>query len=80
MQCDFIAGCDGFHGVTRPSIPERNTNSIYPILSFWLAWHLDAGSSLANELIYTYSERGFALVSTRSPELQRMYHPVRSAG
>ena len=73
LQCDFIAGCDGFHGVSRPSIPaERQTmfSRTYPF--GWLGILMQAPPS-ADELIYAYSERGFALVSTRSPELQRMY-------
>ena len=73
LLCDFIAGCDGFHGVSRPSIPaERQTmfSRTYPF--GWLGILMQAPPS-ADELIYAYSERGFALVSTRSPELQRMY-------
>ena len=73
LQCDFIAGCDGFHGVSRPSIPaERQTmfSRTYPF--GWLGILMQAPPS-ANELIYAYSDRGFALVSTRSQDLQRMY-------
>ena len=73
LQCDFIAGCDGFHGVSRPSIPaERQTmfSRTYPF--GWLGILMQSPPS-ANELIYAYSDRGFALVSTRSQDLQRMY-------
>src|SRR5207244_4333469 len=73
LLCDFIAGCDGFHGVSRPSIPaERQTmfSRTYPF--GWLGILMQAPPS-ANELIYAYSDRGFALVSTRSQDLQRMY-------
>ncbi|GAC1563198.1 MAG: 4-hydroxybenzoate 3-monooxygenase [Ktedonobacteraceae bacterium] len=73
LQCDFIAGCDGYHGVSRSSIPasvQRVFGRSYPF--GWLGILMQAPPS-ARELIYAYSERGFALVSTRSPELQRMY-------
>ena len=73
LLCDFIAGCDGFHGVSRPAIPaaiQTVSSRSYPF--GWLGILMQAPPS-AEELIYAYSERGFALVSTRSPELQRMY-------
>ena len=73
LQCDFIAGCDGFHGVSRAAIPaavQTVSSRTYPF--GWLGILMQAPPS-AEELIYAYSERGFALVSTRSPELQRMY-------
>jgi p-hydroxybenzoate 3-monooxygenase len=73
LQCDFIAGCDGFHGVARSSIPaaiQQVFTRSYPF--GWLGILMQAPPS-AEELIYAYHERGFALVSTRSPELQRMY-------
>jgi p-hydroxybenzoate 3-monooxygenase len=73
LQCDFIAGCDGFHGVSRSSIPaaiQQVFTRSYPF--GWLGILMQAPPS-AHELIYAYHERGFALVSTRSPELQRMY-------
>ena len=73
LRCDFIAGCDGFHGVSRSSIPnavQRVFGRTYPF--GWLGILMQAPPS-ADELIYAYSEHGFALVSTRSPELQRMY-------
>jgi p-hydroxybenzoate 3-monooxygenase len=73
LQCDFIAGCDGFHGVSRSSIPDEVQivfSRSYPF--GWLGILMQAPPS-SQELIYAYSERGFALVSTRSPELQRMY-------
>ncbi|GCE16800.1 4-hydroxybenzoate 3-monooxygenase [Dictyobacter kobayashii] len=73
LQCDFIAGCDGFHGVARGSIPasiQHTYSRAYPF--GWLGILLQAPPS-AQELIYAYHQRGFALVSTRSPEIQRMY-------
>jgi len=73
LQCEFIAGCDGFHGVTRSSIPatiQKVFTRSYPF--GWLGILMQAPPS-SHELIYAYSGRGFALVSTRSPELQRLY-------
>jgi len=73
LQCDFIAGCDGFHGVSRASLPEAIQTVFTRFYPFgWLGILMQAPPS-ADELIYAYSERGFALVSTRSPELQRLY-------
>ncbi|HZT99202.1 MAG TPA: 4-hydroxybenzoate 3-monooxygenase [Ktedonobacteraceae bacterium] len=73
LQCDFIAGCDGFHGVARSSIPVANQRVFTRSYPFgWLGILMQAPPS-AEELIYTYSDRGFSLVSTRSPNLQRLY-------
>jgi len=73
LHCDFIAGCDGFHGVSRASLPEAELRVFSRSYPFgWLGILMQAPPS-ASELIYAYSERGFALVSTRSPELQRLY-------
>src|SRR3989442_234071 len=73
LQCDFIAGCDGFHGVSRPSIPEAAQHVFSRTYPFgWLRILMQAPPS-AEGLIYAYSHPGFALVSTRSPDLQRMY-------
>ena len=73
LQCDFIAGCDGFQGVARSSIPEARQRVFSRSYPFgWLGILMQAPPS-AQELIYAWSERGFALVSTRSPELQRLY-------
>lgn len=73
LQCDFVAGCDGFHGVARSSIPEAIQHVFSRSYPFgWLGILMQAPPS-SEELIYTYHERGFALVSTRSPDLQRMY-------
>ena len=73
LECDFIAGCDGFHGVSRQSIPtaaHRDFSHTYPL--GWLGFLVEAPRS-TDELIYAYHERGFALVSTRSTSLQRLY-------
>jgi len=73
LACDYIAGCDGFHGVCRPSIPANALTfyeRIYPFA--WLGILAEAPPSAA-ELIYAYHERGFALLSMRSPEIGRLY-------
>jgi p-hydroxybenzoate 3-monooxygenase len=73
LRCDFIAGCDGSHGVSSASIPTKIKHVFSRSYPFgWLGILLQAPPS-ASELIYAYHERGFALVSTRSPEIQRMY-------
>ena len=76
LECDFIAGCDGFHGVSRASIPKdalMEYERLYPFA--WLGV-LTESRLAADELIYTLHERGFALLSTRSPSLQRFYLQV----
>jgi p-hydroxybenzoate 3-monooxygenase len=73
LTCDFIAGCDGFHGVCRPSIPAgvlKTFERVYPFA--WLGILAQAPPS-SEELIYAYHERGFALLSMRSPEISRLY-------
>jgi len=73
LTCDFIAGCDGFHGVCRPSIPEGVITAYEQIYPFgWLGILAQAAPS-SEELIYAYHERGFALHSMRSPEISRLY-------
>jgi p-hydroxybenzoate 3-monooxygenase len=73
VQCDIIAGCDGFHGVCRPSIPA-GVLSIYE-KQYPFAWLgiLAAAAPAADELIYSRHERGFALMSMRSPTITRLY-------
>jgi p-hydroxybenzoate 3-monooxygenase len=73
LACDFIAGCDGFHGVCRPAIPARARSEHMRVYPFgWLGILAKAPPS-ARELIYAYHDRGFALLSMRSPEIQRLY-------
>jgi len=73
IDADFIAGCDGFHGVTRPAMPQQGRNDYQRVYPFgWFGILVEAPPS-APELIYARHERGFALVSTRSPTVQRMY-------
>jgi p-hydroxybenzoate 3-monooxygenase len=73
LCCDFIAGCDGFHGICRPYIPAEALTTydrIYPFA--WLGILAQAPPS-SEELIYCYHERGFALHSMRSPQITRLY-------
>ena len=73
LACDVVAGCDGFHGVSRPSIPStvlREFTREYPY--GWLGI-LAAVAPSSDELVYAHHERGFALLSMRSPELSRLY-------
>jgi len=73
ISCDFVAGCDGFHGVSRPSIPSRHRHEFTRSYPFgWFGILVEAPPS-TDELIYAHHERGFALVSTRSPQIQRLY-------
>jgi p-hydroxybenzoate 3-monooxygenase len=73
LECDAIAGCDGFHGVCRPSIPEGVLASYSREYPFgWLGILAEAAPS-NDELVYCHHERGFALLSLRSPELSRLY-------
>ena len=73
IDCDFIGGCDGFHGVCRPSLPEaswRGYDRVYPY--GWLGI-LSESAPPEKELIYSYHEKGFALFSMRGPDLSRLY-------
>ena len=73
IACDYIAGCDGYHGVCRPSMPEAVRTEFVRTYPFaWFGILTEAAPS-SKELIYAHHDRGFALVSTRSPTLQRMY-------
>jgi p-hydroxybenzoate 3-monooxygenase len=73
LACDYVAGCDGFHGVSRPSIPSRLRKEFTRVYPFgWFGILVEAPPA-TDELIYAYHERGFALVSTRSPQIQRLY-------
>jgi len=73
LSCDFIAGCDGFHGVCRPSIPADALTVYQRDYPFgWLGILAQAPPS-SEELIYAYHQRGFALLSMRTPEISRLY-------
>src|SRR5580658_6856398 len=73
IECDFIAGCDGFHGVCRPSVPAGALTIYDRVYPFgWLGILAEAPPS-SEELIYAYHDRGFALLSMRSPQISRLY-------
>jgi p-hydroxybenzoate 3-monooxygenase len=73
VSCDFIAGCDGFHGVCRPSVPDGVITAYERVYPFaWLGILAEAAPT-SEELVYTYHERGFALFSMRSPQITRLY-------
>jgi p-hydroxybenzoate 3-monooxygenase len=73
IQCDFIAGCDGFHGICRPTIPAGVLTMFERVYPFaWLGILAEVAPS-SDELIYANHERGFALHSMRSPHLTRLY-------
>ncbi len=77
LECDVIAGCDGFHGVSRRAIPPdvlRTFEREYPF--GWLGILAEVEPSI-DELVYAHHERGFALLSLRSPSLSRYYLQVR---
>jgi p-hydroxybenzoate 3-monooxygenase len=76
LDCDFIAGCDGFHGLARAAIPAhaiRLYERVYPFA--WLGILAEAPPS-TEELIYALHDRGFALLSMRSPTITRAYIQV----
>jgi len=73
LACDFIVGCDGFHGICRPSIPAGVLTEYERIYPFgWLGILAEAPPS-STELIYTNHDRGFALLSMRSERISRLY-------
>ncbi len=77
LACDIVAGCDGYHGVSRSSIPDGALVTYardYPYA--WLGILAQTPPS-SEELIYAYHERGFALHSMRSPRITRLYLQVR---
>lgn len=73
LKCDFVAGCDGSHGISRPSMPKDAVTTYcrsYPFA--WFGLLVEAPQS-APEIVYALHQRGFALVSTRSSTIQRLY-------
>jgi p-hydroxybenzoate 3-monooxygenase len=77
LECDFIAACDGSHGIGRATMLSRNATGyehVYP--HAWLGV-LARTPPAADELVYAYHERGFALHSMRSPQVSRLYLQVR---
>ena len=73
IHCDFIAGCDGFHGISRPSIPAGALSIFERTYPFaWLGILANAPPA-SEELIYASHDDGFALLSMRSPQVTRLY-------
>jgi p-hydroxybenzoate 3-monooxygenase len=77
LECDVIAGCDGFHGICRPSVPDGVLRSFLREYPFGWLGILAAVAPSNDELVYAHHERGFALLSLRSPELSRLYIQCR---
>ncbi|NBT09477.1 MAG: 4-hydroxybenzoate 3-monooxygenase [Betaproteobacteria bacterium] len=73
LHCDYIAGCDGFHGVSRASVPPRAITQHERVYPFGWLGVLSRTPPVAHELIYSNHERGFALCSMRSHTLSRYY-------
>jgi p-hydroxybenzoate 3-monooxygenase len=73
LECDFIAGCDGFHGICRATVPPEQLSlyeRVYPFAWLGILAQIPPAS---HELIYANDERGFALLSMRSPTMSRLY-------
>ncbi|HEX6705187.1 MAG TPA: 4-hydroxybenzoate 3-monooxygenase [Albitalea sp.] len=73
LDCDFIAGCDGFHGVCRPSVPASALQVFERVYSFGWLGLLCETPPVSHELIYSNHPRGFSLCSMRSPTRSRYY-------
>jgi p-hydroxybenzoate 3-monooxygenase len=73
LRCDFIAGCDGSHGICRTSIPEGMLTIFERVYPFGWLGILARSKPPSEELIYCHHERGFALFSMRSPDMTRLY-------
>ena len=73
IECDFIAGCDGFHGVSRQSVPATSIEIFERVYPFGWLGILSETPPVSEELIYINHERGFALCSMRSPTRSRYY-------
>lgn len=73
IECDYVAGCDGFHGVSRQTIPENLRQEFEKVYPFGWLGILSETPPVNDELIYANSPRGFALCSMRSPTLSRYY-------
>ena len=77
LECDVVAGCDGFHGICRPSVPPGLLSEFSREYAFGWLGILAAVAPSSEELVYAHHERGFALLSLRSPELSRLYIQCR---
>jgi len=77
LECDIVAGCDGYHGVCRPAIPAGVLSEFSREYPFGWLGVLAAVPPSNDELVYSHHARGFALMSLRSPELSRLYLQCR---
>jgi p-hydroxybenzoate 3-monooxygenase len=77
LECDVVAGCDGFHGVCRDAIPAGVLSAFEREYPFGWLGVLARVEPASEELIYAWNERGFALHSMRTPEISRLYLQVR---
>ncbi len=73
IACDFIAGCDGFHGICRPSFPDGALSVFERDYPFGWLGILSESAPPDHELIYSYTDRGFALYTMRSMSVARLY-------
>jgi p-hydroxybenzoate 3-monooxygenase len=73
LTCDFVAGCDGFHGICRLAVPEANLRIYERDYPFGWIGILSESPPVSDELIYVNHERGFALFTMRTPHLSRLY-------
>jgi p-hydroxybenzoate 3-monooxygenase len=73
LECDFIAGCDGFHGICRASVPASQLSVFERVYPFAWLGILAEMAPASEELIYANDDRGFALLSMRSPTVSRLY-------
>jgi p-hydroxybenzoate 3-monooxygenase len=76
LACEFVAGCDGFHGVSRQAIPPGVVTAFERTYPFAWLGILAQARPTHDELIYAHHDRGFALYSMRSPEITRLYLQV----
>ena len=76
LDCDYVAGCDGFHGVSRQSIPEERIKTFEKVYPFGWLGILSDTPPVSDELIYARHERGFSLCSMRSETRSRYYIQV----
>jgi p-hydroxybenzoate 3-monooxygenase len=73
LDCDFVAGCDGFHGICRPAVPQAALSIYERDYPFGWIGILSESPPVSHELIYVNHDRGFALFTMRSTHLSRLY-------
>jgi len=73
IACDFIAGCDGFHGICRPSVPAGVLTEFERVYPYGWLGILAESTPPSHELIYSHTDRGFGLYSMRAPKITRLY-------